>query len=122
MSVVIGGVVFQNGMHSKQSLLRAAGINNETIGALGDSAGANVGLVRTLKGTQKKVAQQAFAKSLQVMWILYVATAFLGLLASFFISKQVLNTVHQETRVGIDEEKHKRTVQDREAMGGSETH
>jgi len=116
MSVVIGGVVFQNGMKSRQSILKAAGINPRIIKALGDSAGANVGIVGTLNGTQKEVVKGAFAKSLQTMWILYAVTAALGLLASLFIRKQVLNTVHQETRVGISNEKDRVVSQDMAAV------
>jgi len=119
MSVVIGGVVFQNGMQSRQSLLTAAGIDPKIVKALGGSAGANVGLVGTLEGMQKEVVKQAFAKSLQTMWFLYAATAALGLLASCFISKQVLNTVHQETKVGIDNKKDRAVVQDGAAVGGA---
>ena len=120
MSVVIGGVVFQNGMHSRQYLLTAAGIDPKIVKALGDSAGANVGLVGTLEGTQKEAVKYAFAKSLQMMWILYTATAALGLLASFFIRKQVLDTVYQKTTVGIhDTKKDRATLQDREIVSGT---
>lgn len=119
MSVVIGGVVFQNGMHSKESLLTAAGLDHKLVKAFGDSAGANVELVGTLVGTQKEAVKQAFAKSLQMMWILYAGTAALGLLASFFISKKVLTTVHQETKVGLDNEEDRPIVAGREAVGGA---
>ncbi|KAL8814549.1 MAG: hypothetical protein Q9223_006241, partial [Gallowayella weberi] len=72
ISVVIGGVIFQNGMSRHQSVLSAAlpPSTAETLG--GGSAGAATELVQSLPGSQKRVADRVYTESLRTMWIYYV--------------------------------------------------
>ncbi|KAL1603858.1 hypothetical protein SLS60_005450 [Paraconiothyrium brasiliense] len=108
ISIVVGSVVFQNEMISKQPMLRSA-LGDRTASAFGGgSAGANVGLINTLPANEKEVARKAFADSLSTMWILYVCFAGAGLAVSFLITKNVLSKQHEETKTGIEEEKKKR--------------
>ncbi|KAJ4345586.1 uncharacterized protein N0V89_011719 [Didymosphaeria variabile] len=108
ISIVVGSVVFQNEMISKQPLLRSA-LGEKTAAAFGGgSAGANVGLINTLPDNEKEIAREAFADSLSTMWILYVCFAGAGLAVSFLITKNVLSKQHEETKTGIEEEKKKR--------------
>ncbi|KAF2874904.1 major facilitator superfamily-domain-containing protein [Massariosphaeria phaeospora] len=108
IAIVVGSVVFQNGMISKQPMLQEA-LGPQIASAFGGgSAGANVGLIQSLPDNQKVVARQAFSDSLSKMWIMYVAFAAAGLAASFFITKNVLAKEHEETKTGLDEEKRKR--------------
>ncbi|KAG9235409.1 MFS multidrug transporter-like protein [Amylocarpus encephaloides] len=108
ISVVIGGVVFQNEMEKKYPRLLAT-LGPQTAGALsGGSAGASVGLVDQLPANQKIVARQAYSESLQTMFIMYVTFSGLGLFISLFISHKNLNKEHQVTKTGLVEEEAKR--------------
>jgi hypothetical protein len=108
ISVVIGGVVFQNEMQKRYPALVAA-LGLQTANALsGGSAGASVGLVKQLPPAQRAIARNAFYQSLRTMWIMYVAFAGLGLLISFFIGNQKLSKEHQVTKTGLAEEEKNR--------------
>ena len=105
MSVVIGGVVFQNGMNTQVPHLRAAGLSTNITQMLsGRDAAANVMIVGTLTDlTQKLAVKDAFASSLRNIWILCTCVSACGVAASVFISKEVLSKEHVETRTGIKE-------------------
>jgi uncharacterized membrane protein len=114
ISVVVGGVVFNNQMKSKQPELAAA-LGPQTASKFGGgSAGANVGLIQALPAEQRFVARKAFADSLSTMWILYVAFSALGLLVSFLIGRNVLDKQHEETKTGLEVEKMKRLEREAE--------
>ncbi|KAI4915714.1 hypothetical protein J4E90_004160 [Alternaria incomplexa] len=114
ISVVVGGVIFNNEMKSKQSQL-AASLGPETASRFGGgSAGANVGLIQSLPDEQKSVARTAFADSLSTMWILYVAFAVVGLVVSLLITRNKLDKQHEETKTGIEVEKAKRLEREAE--------
>lgn len=79
VSVVIGGVVFQNQMEQKyQSLVAALGAPTANL-LSGGSAGANVGILNSLPLAEQRIAQQAFFESLRTMWIL------VGFISSLFL-------------------------------------
>ncbi|TVY13606.1 MFS-type transporter [Lachnellula arida] len=105
LSIVIGGVVFQNSMDSRQSSLVAAGLSESVIGALsGTNAAANVGIPRTIQdASQRQVVLDAFAFSVRNMFILYTCLAAVALVASVFIKHRVLDTEHTETKTGIQQ-------------------
>jgi hypothetical protein len=108
ISVVIGGVVFQNEMQKKLVTLTSS-LGPETAALLsGGSAGASVGIVRTLPPAQRDVARMAFQQSLKTMWIMYVCFAGAGLVCSTFIRHKALNKEHQITKTGLVEEEAKR--------------
>jgi hypothetical protein len=70
VSVVIGGVVFQNVMKAHGSMLQAE-LGSEIAGRLsGASATASVEFLRTLAPEQQLVARAAYYNSLQRMWIM----------------------------------------------------
>ncbi|KAL8780780.1 MAG: hypothetical protein Q9194_000713 [Teloschistes cf. exilis] len=100
ISVVIGGVIFQNGMSRRQSTL-AAGLPPDVADFLGGgSAGAATDVVKNLPSAQKKVANQVYTESLKTMWIYYTVIAFVGLLASLMIARQKLSKVHEIRKQG----------------------
>lgn len=70
VSIVIGGVVFQNEMGRKKSMLEEK--LGPEIGELldGGSAAANVELVKTLSSEMKAIARQAYFESTRSMWIM----------------------------------------------------
>ncbi|KAI2776664.1 MFS general substrate transporter [Daldinia loculata] len=101
ISVVIGGVVFQNGMEKQYPTLLAQ-LGPELAKQLsGGSAGGNVGLVASLPGIQGEIARAAYWNSLRDMYIMYAAFAGVGLLISPFISQRQLSTQHHEHKTGL---------------------
>lgn len=108
ISVVIGGVIFQNEMQKRSASLEAS-LGPQLAGILsGGSAGASVGIVTQLPVAQRTIAQNAFYESLRTMWIVYVVFAGLGLIVTFFIGSNHLSKEHQETKTGLAEEELKR--------------
>jgi predicted MFS family arabinose efflux permease len=103
LSIVLGGVVFQNSMDIRQSTLAAAGLPESVLEALsGSHAAANVDIVQTLQDpTQRRIAQDAFAWSIRNMFIMYTCISALGVMASPFIKQHRLKTEHTETKTGI---------------------
>jgi len=107
ISVVIGGVVFQNEMKKHSAALRAA-LDPSTAAQLsGGSAGANVGLVAGLPAAPREIVRRAFAQSLRTDWIMYAAFSALAVGVSLLITKQSLTKTHEQTRTGLDAEKRK---------------
>lgn len=103
ISVVVGGVLFQNGMQLRAPTLRAAGLSTDLVEQLsGSHAAANVMVISTIDDLgQKLAAKEAFAWSLRNPWILYTCMAFFGFVASIFQGKRELSREHVETRTGI---------------------
>lgn len=103
LAVVVGGILFQNGMHLREPNLRQAGLPSEVIQLLsGGSAAANVNIVRKITDEGQKMAVlDAFARSLRNVWLLCTCLAACGVLASGFITRQELKNEHVEARPGI---------------------
>ncbi|KAK6857722.1 hypothetical protein PG995_005421 [Apiospora arundinis] len=85
LSVVLGGVVFQNSMEARQSSLAAAGLDVSTIQDV----------------FQRHVVLEAFAWSMRNMFIMYTCLSGVALVASAFIKHKNLNEEHTETKTGI---------------------
>ena len=107
ISVVLGGVVFQNSMDNQASSLRAAGIlANITELLSGENAAANAMLTRTLNDPiQIRAVKDAFSVSLRNLWIMYTCFSFCGIIASLFVAKAVLSKEHSETITGLKDKK-----------------
>lgn len=103
MSIVVGAVVFQNGMDQQVSKLRAAGLNSTLVEAFsGANAPANVELIGTIQDFgQKRSVESAFAGGMRGMWIMYTCVIGAGLVGSLFIKHADLRTEHTETRTGL---------------------
>ena len=102
ISVVIGGVVFQNVLANKAAAQPQLGA---LVGASGGGGpGAAIGIVQRLPPQQRILAEEGYADSLSYIWILYTVFAFLGVVNCFFITKQVLGKQHKETEVGLEAE------------------
>lgn len=106
-SIVVGGVVFQNGMQLQVPKLRMAGVSAEVIQQVsGGDAAANVMVIGTISDPAQQLAvKEAFAFGLRNMWILYTCVSAIGLLASAFIARQALSKEHTETKTGIQKRK-----------------
>ncbi|KAE8354148.1 major facilitator superfamily domain-containing protein [Aspergillus coremiiformis] len=105
ISVVLGGVIFQNSMDVRQPRLLATGLPSSMVKELtGSEAAANVMVIRSIEDTlQRSVVKDAYAWSLHNIWILYTSLAACGLLASLFITRQHLSQDHVETKTGLKE-------------------
>ena len=105
LSIVLGGVVFQNSMAARQSSLAAAGLSESALEALsGDQAAANVGIVKSVQdAAQRQAVKDAFAWSLRNMFIMYTCVAGVAMAASAFIKQRHLRTEHTETKTGINQ-------------------
>jgi hypothetical protein len=103
ISVVLGGVVFQNSMTAKRPALVAAGLDEHVLDALaGDRAAANVNIVQTLTDAgQRRAVQDVFAGSVRKIFIMYTGIAAVTVFASIFIKQKRMSTEHTETRTGI---------------------
>lgn len=101
ISVVIGGVIFQNGMSKRQGRLLAALPPDTARLVGGGSAGAATEIVKNLPPEQKRVADQVYTESLRTMWIYYVVIAAVGLAVSLLIQRQQLSKVHEVQKQGL---------------------
>ena len=107
VSIILGGVVFQNSMDARTPLLRAAGLPTDLVEALsGRNAAANVMLTHTIQDAgQREVVKEAFSWSMRNMWIMYTVLGALGVVSSAFVKGKKLSTEHTETVTGLKEEK-----------------
>lgn len=111
IAVVIGGVIFQNGMAKRQDTLRAA-LSPDVAAALGGGgAGASTGIVAKLPPGPKEVATRAYTDSLQTIWIVFVALAAFGVLCSLAIGRQKLSKVLVLQKHGLQEQERHRQEQ-----------
>ncbi|KAK5121878.1 hypothetical protein LTR85_004449 [Meristemomyces frigidus] len=103
MSIVIGGVVFQNGMKARAATLRSTGLDESTVAAFsGGQAAASVEIIGTIQDdAQRRAVLDAFAGSLRNIWIMYTCIAAVGLVAAGFIKQTNLSKEHTETKTGI---------------------
>jgi MFS family permease len=103
LSVVLGGVVFQNSMTAQRPALVAANLDEYVLNALaGDKAAANVNIVQTLvDASQRRAVQDVFAGSVRNIFIMYTGIAAVTVLASIFVKQKNMSTEHTETRTGI---------------------
>lgn len=99
--MVLGGVIFQNGMHNSYETLRAA-LGDRTAAIFADGgAGASTIIVGTLPPAEKAVVTKAYTDSLKIMWIFYVCIAAVGVLASLTIRKEKLSKQHEIQKTGL---------------------
>ncbi|KAK3395462.1 major facilitator superfamily domain-containing protein [Sordaria brevicollis] len=102
ISVVIGGVVFQNRMEKQHDrLVQQMGEQNASL-LTGGSAASNVGRLATLPPDQRQIAREAYFNALRTMYIVYVAFSALGLFISLFVGSRTLSKEHEEHKTGLD--------------------
>lgn len=102
ISIVIGGVVFQNAMQTQYPHL-VAELGPDTASHFsGANAASSVGLLAELPDDDRTIARLAYFESLRTMYIMYAAFAGLGLFISFFIGSRKLSNQHHEHKTGLD--------------------
>lgn len=106
VSIVVGGVVFQNSMKGKKYLLQHAGLMESQVDQLtGASAAASTEIIQNLSDPDKvRAVADAFSSSFRNLWIMYTCVAGVAIIASVFITKQQLSDEHTETRTGLKED------------------
>lgn len=117
VAVVLGGVVFQNGMNTQQARLVAAGVpTNVTMAFAGSHAASNVLLVSAIQDpAHQRVVQDAFSDSMRSMWYLYTAFAAVSLISCVFVRKHVMSESHTEVKTGLDGDR----AQEKKALTGN---
>ncbi|ENH61530.1 DNA repair protein RAD50 [Fusarium oxysporum f. sp. radicis-lycopersici 26381] len=101
ISVVVGGVIFNNKMESQYPRLKEE-LGSELADRLsGSNAAGSVELVGSLTGHDGRVAKTAFWKSLQTMYIVYACFAGLSLIISLMIKQVNLSKEHKEHKTGL---------------------
>jgi len=111
LSVVLGGVVFNNELAKKRAYLRTV-LGPELAAELtASSFGATTSLVRHLQGADKRAVDEAYTSSLQKMWIFYTAMSAFGIFVSLFITKKELSRQHEKARTGIAEQERVRLAE-----------
>jgi hypothetical protein len=108
LSVVIGGVLFQNSMDIRVPSLSTPPISlpsNITDLLVGGDAAANVFLVSVIQDpAQRAAVREGYAWSMRNMWIMYTGISALAVVTSLFIKKHHLRKDHVETKTGIKKE------------------
>ena len=104
VSVVIGGVIFQNRMAAHAPGL-ASVVSPELLGQLyGGRPASTVRMIDTLPMAQKTAVHHAYTESMSTVWIFYTAVAAVGLCVSFFVQKSTLRVAHEATKTGFEVE------------------
>lgn len=125
ISVVLGGVAFQNQMQRQHASL-VTSIGAPAADLSGSNAASSVYLVNGLSGPALHAARAAYWNAIQTMFIMYAAFAGSGLVVSCFITQSKLSKEHVDHKTGLqglrgrDDEKSQQKAQnaqtsDREA-------
>ena len=103
IAIVAGHAIFSSQMDSHSTDLRNRGLSKNMVDAFsGSSAAANVMLVEKIPTLDLQVlVKKAYSDSMRGIWILSTCLCGCALIASAFISKQVLSKVHVEHRTGL---------------------
>lgn len=105
LSVILGGVLFQNSMDIRVPSLAGPPINlpsNITMALTGGNAAANVFLANSIQYPIQKLAiREAYAWSMRNIWIMYTSVSALALVCSVFIKRHHLRKDHVETKTGL---------------------
>jgi nitrate/nitrite transporter NarK len=101
ISVVIGGVIFQNGMSKREGTLRASLGQRIAMELGGGGAGASTGIVQGLPPAQKDIATKTYTESLKMMWVFYTCVAAVGVAVSLLIQRHTLSKSHQVQKTGL---------------------
>lgn len=120
ISVVIGGVVFQNEQEKQYAMLVDQLGHGLADKLSGESAAANVDFVGSLGDREGEIARNSYAKSIRTMFIMYTAFAGLGLLLSLGIKGSKLSWQHEEHKTGLWTLKGHRTHTDEESKGNGQ--
>ncbi|KAH0434177.1 hypothetical protein CcaCcLH18_05501 [Colletotrichum camelliae] len=102
ISVVVGGVIFQNQMKAGNAAL-ADQIGHDLASRFdGDNASAHVEEIGLLSADQQVPVRQAYFGALRTVWIMYVAFAGLATVLNLFVSEYHLSDERNAVVLGVD--------------------
>ncbi|KAI1297527.1 major facilitator superfamily-domain-containing protein [Xylaria venustula] len=102
VSVVVGGVIFQNEMNSTNPTL-VNQLGSQLAGLFdGANATANVERISSLASDQQVIVRQAYYQSVKVVWISYVAFAGFSSFLNLFVRQHHLSSERKDTFLGVD--------------------
>lgn len=104
MAVVIGGVIFQNGMNTREASLRVTVGDRVAVELGGGGAGASTTVVQDLPPGQREAATKAYTDSLKMMWVFFTSVAAVGMAVSLMIGKEKLSRQHALQKTGLAEQ------------------
>ncbi|KAJ6788278.1 hypothetical protein PWT90_09831 [Aphanocladium album] len=100
-SVAVGGVVIANRMQAQQSHLAAELGPDVASWFAGTDAASNVDRIKTLPVDNRQIVRTVYWNALQIMFIVFTCSSFLGFLASFLIKQNALSKQHTEHKTGL---------------------
>ncbi|KAJ3473778.1 hypothetical protein NLG97_g10137 [Lecanicillium saksenae] len=100
-SVAVGGVVIANRMQAQQSHLTAELGPDVSRWFAGTDAASNVDRIKTLPTEDRQIVKTAYWNALQIMFIVFTCSSFLGFLASFLVKQKALSKQHTEHKTGL---------------------
>jgi hypothetical protein len=102
ISIVLGGVIFQNKMNGSLSSLSEQ-LGHDTASKFGgDQAAASLEFINSLPESQQSIVRETYYTALRAVWIMYVAFAGLSLVLNLFVRAHHLNTEAEDVVLGID--------------------
>ncbi|KAG5918729.1 hypothetical protein E4U42_006756 [Claviceps africana] len=101
VSVVLGGVIFNNRMQAQAGSLGARLDPHLAAMFTGSQAAASVHVVATLHGSDARVVEHAVWSALRGMYILFTCTALVSFILSFGITQTQLSKHHTEHKTGL---------------------
>ncbi len=107
IGVVVGGVIFQNGVQRNAGVLQSA-LGPAAEFLLGGGAIASTGSVNGLPKVQEELVRTVYRGAIRDIWIFAVAFSGAGLLVILAIRKSVLSRDHVEVKTGLDAEEERR--------------
>jgi hypothetical protein len=104
ISVVLGGVIFQNQLAKHASSLAAVLPPDIARQLSSSNYGSTTGIIRALAPNEKRAVDKAYTESLQKAWIFYTAISAVGIVISLAIKKKELDKERHEVRTGLAEQ------------------
>lgn len=101
LSVVVGGVIFNNEMQKQQGFLQRE-LGPELADRLsGLNAAGSIQQVAALTGHEGEIARLAYWNAMKTMFIVYTCFASIALVISLFIKQVALSKDHQDFKTGL---------------------
>ncbi|KAK0726514.1 major facilitator superfamily domain-containing protein [Apiosordaria backusii] len=102
VSVVVGGVIFQNGMDGRNGeLVQTLGEELAKRFGGGEAAGS-IEWIALLDREHQQVVRAAYFESLRMVWIMYVAFAGFATLLTLLVRGRKLNEEHKAVVLGVE--------------------
>ncbi|KAK9234619.1 major facilitator superfamily-domain-containing protein [Lipomyces kononenkoae] len=118
MSIVFGGVIFENRIDAHASEINAAVPGSLAAQITGGDATSVTDEIRALPADARAVVANVYTEALMDEWIFYTALSAAALVLSLLISKQVLSREHKINKQGLDVQEASRLEELEKSNGG----